>query len=65
MSVEQSPSSAQAGASAATADATPPAQHRRPLLGRRRRDPHVGLFLLPRVGGPSLTPGAYAGLARN
>jgi hypothetical protein len=48
--------------------ATPALAGRQPSAWRRRhrpgRDRNVDLFVLPRVGGPSLTPGAYAGLAR-
>jgi hypothetical protein len=63
MSTEPNPFSASA-TPAAPAGALQGERSLRRLLGRPRRNRHVDLFVLPRVGGPSLTPGAYAGLAR-
>jgi hypothetical protein len=63
MSVQLSPFTGPA-TPAAAATGSRGVRRRRPLLGRPARNRHVELFVLPRVGGPSLTPGAYAGLAR-
>lgn len=63
MSDELSASTAPAAVAAVAADRRG-VRLRRPRPARPGRNRHADLFLLPRVGGPSLTPGAYAGLAR-
>ena len=63
MSTELNPPSVSATPTAAAGGSRSDRCLRR-LLSRPRRNRHADLFVLPRVGGPSLTPGAYVGLAR-